>query len=147
MRTASHSDASSARGDSTLGRRQINEAGGGCSQGEHPNCSVPQVPNHARDGIQNECRSHSVCHQEKYRRDLMLLTSVTLALSGDDRKVETIDATAMGTSTQLGENVGTKLTIYEYQPVPKCHNHLSILPTKVASCLSYLTVDVKTRPL
>jgi hypothetical protein len=44
----------------------------------------------------------------------LLLTGVTLALSGDDRKVETIDATAMGTSTQMGKNVGVKVTIYEY---------------------------------
>jgi hypothetical protein len=45
---------------------------------------------------------------------LMLLTAVTLALSADDRKVETIDATAMGTSTQLGKTVSIKVTIYEY---------------------------------
>ena len=44
----------------------------------------------------------------------MLLTAVTLALSADDRKVETIDATAMGTSTQLGKTVSVKVTIYEY---------------------------------
>ena len=43
-----------------------------------------------------------------------LLTAVTLALSADDRKVETIDATAMGTSTQLGKTVSIKVTIYEY---------------------------------
>jgi hypothetical protein len=44
----------------------------------------------------------------------LLLTAVTLALSGDDRKVETIDANAMGTSTQLGKNVSVKITIYEF---------------------------------
>jgi hypothetical protein len=44
----------------------------------------------------------------------LLLTTVTLALSADDRKVETIDATAMGTSTQLGRMVNVKVTIYEY---------------------------------
>ena len=44
----------------------------------------------------------------------LLLTAVTLALSADDRKVETIDANAMGTSTQLGKNVSVKVTIYEY---------------------------------
>jgi hypothetical protein len=44
----------------------------------------------------------------------LLLTAVTLAISGDDRKTETIDATAMGTSTQMGKNVGVKVTIYEY---------------------------------
>jgi len=44
----------------------------------------------------------------------LLLTGVTFALSADDRKVETIDATAMGTSTQLGRMVNVKVTIYEY---------------------------------
>lgn len=44
----------------------------------------------------------------------LLLTGVTVALSADDRKVETIDATAMGTSTQLGRMVNVKVTIYEY---------------------------------
>jgi hypothetical protein len=45
---------------------------------------------------------------------VLLLTGITLALYGDDRKVETIDATAQGTSTQLGKTVGVKITIYEY---------------------------------
>jgi hypothetical protein len=44
----------------------------------------------------------------------LLLTAVTLALAADDRKVETIDATAMGTSTQMGKMVSVKVTIYEY---------------------------------
>jgi len=44
----------------------------------------------------------------------ILLTAITLAFSADDRKVETIDATAMGTSTQLGQNVNVKVIIYEY---------------------------------
>jgi hypothetical protein len=44
----------------------------------------------------------------------LLLTGVTLALAADDRKVETIDATAMGTSTQMGKLVNVKVTIYEY---------------------------------
>ena len=44
----------------------------------------------------------------------LLLTAVTVALSADDRKTETIDATAMGTSTQLGRLVNVKVTIYEY---------------------------------
>jgi len=38
------------------------------------------------------------------------LMGVTLTLSADDRKVETIDATAMGTSTQLGKMVNVKVT-------------------------------------
>src|SRR5271167_2027726 len=44
----------------------------------------------------------------------LLLTAVTLAISADDRKVETIDATAMGTSTQLGQTVNVKVIIYEF---------------------------------
>ena len=44
----------------------------------------------------------------------LVLTAVTFALSADDRQIETIDATAMGTSTQLGKNVSVKVTIYEY---------------------------------
>jgi len=44
----------------------------------------------------------------------LLLTAVTLAIPADERKAETIDATAMGTSTQMGKNVGVKVTIYEY---------------------------------
>lgn len=44
----------------------------------------------------------------------LLLTAVTLAISADDRKVEVIDATAMGTSTQLGKIVNIKVTIYEF---------------------------------
>ena len=44
----------------------------------------------------------------------LLLTVVTFALAADDRKVETIDATAMGTSTQMGKLVNVKVTIYEY---------------------------------
>jgi hypothetical protein len=30
------------------------------------------------------------------------------------QKAETIEATAMGTGTQLGQNVGVKLIIYDY---------------------------------
>jgi hypothetical protein len=44
----------------------------------------------------------------------ILLTAVTLGNSQEDRKIETIDATAMGTSTQLGKTVGVKITIYKY---------------------------------
>jgi hypothetical protein len=43
-----------------------------------------------------------------------LLSGVTLASSQDDRKIETIDATARGTSTQLGHTVGVKITIYQF---------------------------------
>jgi hypothetical protein len=45
---------------------------------------------------------------------VLLITGVTLAFSADDRKVETIDATAMGTSTQLGKTANVKVTIYEF---------------------------------
>ena len=44
----------------------------------------------------------------------LLLTAVMFALAADDRKVETIDATAMGTSTQMGRVVSVKVIIYEY---------------------------------
>ena len=44
----------------------------------------------------------------------LLVSAVTIAISSDNRKTETIDATAMGTSTQLGQNVNVKVTIYEY---------------------------------
>jgi hypothetical protein len=44
----------------------------------------------------------------------LLITAITLAFSAEDRKIETIDATAMGTSTQLGKTVNVKVTIYEF---------------------------------
>ena len=44
----------------------------------------------------------------------LLVSAVTIAISAENRKTETIDATAMGTSTQLGQNVNVKVTIYEY---------------------------------
>ncbi len=43
-----------------------------------------------------------------------LMIGAVPALSAQDRKVETIDATAMGTSTQLGKNVGIKVTISRF---------------------------------
>lgn len=45
---------------------------------------------------------------------ILVLMGVTLALSADDRKTATIDATAMGTSTQLGKTVNVKVQIYEF---------------------------------
>ena len=42
----------------------------------------------------------------------LLLAPVTPAISAQDRTTETIDATAMGTSTQMGKNVSVKVTIY-----------------------------------
>jgi hypothetical protein len=46
----------------------------------------------------------------------LLLAAVTLSLSADNGKVKvgTIDATAMGTSTQLGKIVNVKVTINEF---------------------------------
>jgi hypothetical protein len=44
----------------------------------------------------------------------LLLATAMPAISADDKKTETIDATAMGTSTQLGKNVSVKVTIYHY---------------------------------
>jgi hypothetical protein len=45
---------------------------------------------------------------------VLLLTAVTVALSAEGREVETIDAVAMGSSTQLGKLVNIKVTIYEF---------------------------------
>ena len=47
---------------------------------------------------------------------VLLLTAVSLALSADDGKVKvgTLDATAMGTSTQLGQTVNVKVNIYQF---------------------------------
>src|SRR5580704_2111623 len=44
----------------------------------------------------------------------LLLAAVMPASSQDDRKIETIDATARGTSTQLGHTIGVKITIYQF---------------------------------
>lgn len=44
----------------------------------------------------------------------LLLAAAIPAFSQNDRKIETIDATAMGTSTQLGRTVSVKITIYQY---------------------------------
>jgi hypothetical protein len=50
-------------------------------------------------------------------RGLLLAVLLALALpasSQDDRKTETIDARAMGTSTQMGQNVGVKIIINQF---------------------------------
>src|SRR5258708_18712303 len=44
----------------------------------------------------------------------LLLAAAIPAISADDRKTETIDATAMGTSTQMGQNVSVKVTINQF---------------------------------
>jgi hypothetical protein len=44
----------------------------------------------------------------------MLLAAAIPAFSQDDRKTETIDATAMGTSTQMGQTVSVKVTINQF---------------------------------
>jgi hypothetical protein len=44
----------------------------------------------------------------------LLLTTATLLNSQEDRKIEVIDSTAMGTSTQLGTMVNVKVTIFQY---------------------------------
>jgi hypothetical protein len=44
----------------------------------------------------------------------LLLTTVRPAVSADDRPTETIDARAMGTSTQMGQNVGVKVIITRF---------------------------------
>jgi hypothetical protein len=45
---------------------------------------------------------------------VLLATGMPASSQDDSRKIETIDATAMGTSTQLGHTVGVKFTIYKY---------------------------------
>ena len=60
-----------------------------------------------------KCRARSFSYGGLLLASL-LLTAVTLAFAADDRKVETIDATATGTSTQMGRVVSVKVTIYEY---------------------------------
>jgi hypothetical protein len=47
---------------------------------------------------------------------VLLLAAVTLVFSADDGKLKvgTIDATAMGTSTQLGQIVNVKISIYQF---------------------------------
>lgn len=44
----------------------------------------------------------------------LLLTAVTPLNSQEERKIETIDATAMGTSTQLGNTVSVKVIISQF---------------------------------
>src|SRR3981081_90332 len=44
----------------------------------------------------------------------LLLAAAIPAISADDRKTETIDATAMGTSTQLGKTISVKVTINQF---------------------------------
>ncbi len=45
---------------------------------------------------------------------VLLLTTVSLVRSQEDKGIETIDATASGTSTQLGTQVNIKITIRQY---------------------------------
>lgn len=45
---------------------------------------------------------------------LTLLLAATLTLSADDRGEEVIDATAMGTSTQMGRVISVKVIIFEF---------------------------------
>ena len=44
----------------------------------------------------------------------LLMSEATLAISADEGKSETIDATARGTSTQMGRTVSVKVTINRY---------------------------------
>jgi hypothetical protein len=44
----------------------------------------------------------------------LLLAAAMPAMFADDRKTETIDATAMGTSTQMGKTVSVKVTINQF---------------------------------
>jgi hypothetical protein len=63
--------------------------------------------------------SYSISLTRKFRYGCLLVASLFLsaflpAISADDQGIETIDATAMGTSTQLGQTVGVKVTIYNF---------------------------------
>ena len=44
----------------------------------------------------------------------LLLPTVAFSLPAQDRGTEVIDATARGTSTQMGRQIGVKITIYEF---------------------------------
>ena len=44
----------------------------------------------------------------------VLLATVAFSLPAQDRGTEVIDATARGTSTQMGRQIGVKITIYEF---------------------------------
>lgn len=45
---------------------------------------------------------------------VMLFLAAAVVISADDRGAEVIDAIAMGTSTQLGQTVSVKVTVYEF---------------------------------
>ena len=65
--------------------------------------------------IQNN-PSESRVREFRYGRFLlvMLFLAAALVISADDRGAEVIDAIAMGTSTQLGQTVSVKVTVYEF---------------------------------
>jgi hypothetical protein len=44
----------------------------------------------------------------------LFVATIALAIPTDDREIETIDATAMGTSTQMGQVVNVKVIIYKF---------------------------------
>jgi hypothetical protein len=56
---------------------------------------------------------------------VLLLTTVSLVKSQEDKKIETIDATAAGTSTQLGTMVNIKVTIAS----PRCSRSAALPST------------------
>jgi hypothetical protein len=65
----------------------------------------------------NKNDSKSTARKHRYGSFLfatLLLTTVTPAISAADTKPATIDATAMGTSTQLGKNVSVKVIINQF---------------------------------
>jgi hypothetical protein len=45
---------------------------------------------------------------------VLLMAAAMPAISADDNKTETIDAQAMGTSTQMGRNIAVKIIIQQY---------------------------------
>jgi hypothetical protein len=55
-----------------------------------------------------------LCGFSSFLLATLLLATATITFSADDKNVEVIDATAMGTSTQLGQTISVKVTIYEF---------------------------------
>jgi hypothetical protein len=63
-------------------------------------------------------RKFQGCNARKFRYGgvllALLVAAAVPAISADDKPTETIDAQAMGTSTQMGKNVGIKVIINRY---------------------------------
>jgi hypothetical protein len=70
-----------------------------------------------RKNMLSDLKSHRSIARRLYYSGLLLvllMAAAMPAISADDNKTETIDAQAMGTSTQLGRNIAVKITIQQY---------------------------------